>query len=68
MYQGLFTFKGHFTKNGILYCVFAHKEQAQALIDQLQTKTEPHIPTQDIFLAVETFWDKVCSYKKLQLS
>lgn len=64
-FQGLISFKGHYTQNGIVHWMFSPKDKALSLIDQLQTKTEPHIPLQDFFLAVETFWEKISSYKKL---
>ncbi len=64
-FQGLLAFKGHYTQNGIVFWIFSPKDTAQKLIDQFQTKTDPHIPAQDIFNAIETFWEKVSSYKKL---
>lgn len=64
-FQGLISLKGHYSVNGVVHWIFNPKDKAELLIDQLQTKTEPHIPTQDLFLAIQTFWEKVSSYKKL---
>lgn len=64
-FHGLLSFKGHYTQNSILHWIFSPKVRALKLIEQFQVKTDPHIPAQDIFAAIETFWEKIASYKKL---
>lgn len=66
-FHNLISYKGHFVKNGVVHWVFAPKDKVLELIDQFSVKTEPHIPAQDIFMAIETFWEKVASYKKLEV-
>ncbi|MFZ3301393.1 MAG: hypothetical protein WA152_01615 [Microgenomates group bacterium] len=58
-FNGLLKFEGSTLQNRILYFEFSPKEKALELIDQLQTKTEPHIPARDLFEAISTFWKKV---------
>ncbi|HLC51646.1 MAG TPA: hypothetical protein VJI98_00195 [Candidatus Nanoarchaeia archaeon] len=62
-YNGLVKFTGSHIQNGILYWYFTPKEKAKLLIDQLRTKTEPRIPAQDIFSAIETFWQQVAEMR-----
>lgn len=57
-------FKGSYVKGDVLYWYFSPKENASTLIKQFQTKTEPHIPAQDIFVAVKTFWSQVNDSRK----
>lgn len=56
---GLLKFKGNFVDNGVLYWQFSPENKAKQLINQLETKTEPHIPARDLFEAIETFWKQV---------
>lgn len=63
-FKGLLKYEGSFTQSDILFLQFSPKEKALELIDQLQTKTEPHIPAKDIFEAIDTFWNQVAKSKK----
>lgn len=63
-FNGLLKFEGSFLQNGILYFQFSPKLKALELIDQLETKTEPHIPTKDIFEAIDTFWQRIAKSKR----
>ena len=58
-FAGLITFNGSQSKNGVLYWQFSPQDKALKLLDQFQTKTEPHIPARDLFEAIETFWKQV---------
>jgi hypothetical protein len=58
-FNGLIKFLGSQIQNNTLYWQFSPKEQAQKLIDQLHTKTEPRIPAKDIFEATSTFWKQI---------
>lgn len=58
-FNGLLKFEGSVLENNVLYFQFTPKEKALELIDQLQTKTDPHIPARDLFEAISTFWKKV---------
>lgn len=58
-FNGLIKFTGSHTTNGILYWYFTPKEKAKLLIQQFNTKTEPHIPAKDLFEAIETFWKEI---------
>lgn len=62
-FNGLLTFQGSHIENGILYWLFSPKEKAQKLIEQFNTKTEPHIPARDIFDATATFWEQIAEMK-----
>lgn len=58
-FNGLVSFMGSFIKNGVLYWKFSPKEKCFNLLDQLRTKTEPHIPSKDLFEATDTWWEQV---------
>lgn len=58
-FAGLIKFLGSYSVNKVLYWKFAPRNEALTLIDQLRTKTEPHIPAKDLFEAIETFWRQV---------
>lgn len=63
-FQGLIKFKGRFIKNGVLYWLFSPKDKAELLIEQFSTKTEPTIPSKDLFEAVNAFWVQISQSKK----
>lgn len=56
---GLIEFLGSYSEKGIVYWKFSPKRKAIELIDNFHTKTEPHIPSRDLFEAIETFWRQV---------
>lgn len=58
-FNSLIEFVGSHSENSVLYWHFTPREKALTLLDQLHTKTEPHIPAQDLFTAIETFWKQV---------
>lgn len=58
-FNGFIKFAGSHSENGVLYWHFTPGKKALTLLDQLHTKTEPHIPAQDLFTAIETFWKQV---------
>lgn len=58
-FNGLIRFSGSYTNGNTLYLQFTPKDKALTLLDQLQTKTEPHIPAKDLFQATEFFWKQV---------
>ena len=58
-FNGLLKFEGSYLQNKILYFQFSPKSRALELIDQLQTKTDPHVPAKDLFEAISTFWRKI---------
>lgn len=58
-FNGFVQFAGSDIKNGILYWKFTPKDKVQNLLEQLKTKTEPHIPAKDLFEATEAFWQQV---------
>ena len=58
-FNGLLKFEGSILEKNVLYFQFTPKEKALELIDQLQTKTDPHIPARDLFEAISTFWKKI---------
>lgn len=58
-FQGLIKFLGSYSENGVLYWQFSPKEKALGILEQYQTKTEPHIPAKDLFEAISTFWKSV---------
>lgn len=58
-FSGLVKFGGSYTQGGILYWQFEPKDVSVTLLEQLRTKTEPHIPAKDLFDAIETFWRQV---------
>lgn len=58
-FNSLLTFEGSHIENGVLYWKFSSKDKAQKLIEQFNTKTEPHIPAKDIFEATTTFWKQI---------
>ena len=58
-FNSFIEFVGSHSENGVLYWHFTPREKALTLLDQLHTKTEPHIPAQDLFTAIATFWKQV---------
>lgn len=60
---GLVQFVGNFVQDGVLYWKFTPKDKALQLIDQLNTKTEPHIPSSDLFTAITFFWEKIAELR-----
>lgn len=62
-FNGLVKFLGEHTQNGILYWEFTPKNKVQLLINQLRTKTEPHIPAKDLFEAIDTWWKQVAEIR-----
>lgn len=58
-FNGFVKFIGTQVQNNTLYWQFSPKDNAQELIAQLNTKTEPHIPARDLFEAIETFWKQI---------
>ncbi len=65
---GLITFNGSYLNNGVLYWKFSPQNKALELLEQLNTKTEPHIPAQDIFTAIETFWRQVAKARNGEMN
>lgn len=62
-FNGLIKFSGSHAQNGILYWYFTPEDKAKLLIDQLRTKTEPHIPAKDLFEAIDTWWKQVAEIR-----
>ena len=62
-FAGLVTYLGSYSQNGILYWKFSPKDKALILIDQLRTKTAPHIQAQDLFQAINFFWKQVAEIR-----
>ncbi len=62
-FNNLIKFVRSYSKDGILYWQFSPKEKAQKLLNQFSTKTDPPIPAQDLFLAIEVFWKQVAEAK-----
>lgn len=58
-FTGLITFNGSYLDHGVLYWKFSPQDKALELLEQFNTKTEPHIAAQDLFTAIETFWRQV---------
>lgn len=58
-FSGLVKFMGSFTQDRVLYWKFSPKQSCLDLLDQLRTKTEPHIPSKDLFEATDTWWEQV---------
>lgn len=58
-FTGLITFNGSYLDHGVLYWKFSPQDKAVELLEQLNTKTDPHIAAQDLFTAIETFWRQV---------
>lgn len=58
-FSGLVQFTGSHIKNGVLYWEFSPGDKVLTLINQFQTKTEPHLPAKDLFDAIETFWKQI---------
>lgn len=58
-FNGLVKFVGSYTQGGVLYWQFEPKDISVTLLEQLRTKTEPHIPAKDLFDAIETFWKQI---------
>ena len=63
-FNSLVIFVRSYSKEGILYWQFSPKDKAQDLINQFSTKTDPPLPAQDLFLAIETFWKQVTEAKR----
>lgn len=66
-FQKLITVKGNYTDHGILHWIFSPKDKAQFLVEKFLIKSEPHIPAQDLFIAIEAFWEQIAKYKKYQM-
>lgn len=58
-FQGLIRYIGNYSKGGTVFFIFSPKDKAEVLIDQFRTKTDPQIPAQDLFSAIEVFWEQV---------
>lgn len=58
-FNGIIQFAGSYVISGILYWKFTPKTKVQNLLEQLRTKTEPHIPAKDLFEATEAFWQQL---------
>lgn len=58
-FSGLIKFIGSDTKSGVLYWQFSPEDKVLSLVNQFQTKTEPHLPAKDLFEAIETFWKQI---------
>lgn len=67
-FNGLLKFEGSVLDKQVLYFRFTPKEKALELIDQLQTKTEPHIPAKDLFEAISTFWRKIAECRNKEIN
>lgn len=65
-FQGYIQFIRSEYKNGILYWKFSTPEQAQKLLTQLRTKTEPPIPAKDLFDAISSWWQEIAEMKQLK--
>lgn len=66
-FSGLIKFNGSTTQNGIIYWKFTTKNKAEKLLQQLNTKTEPHIPAKDLFEAIEAFWRQVYQARRASI-
>ncbi len=62
-FNGLLKFAGSFRQGSVLYWKFYPKEDAQKLIEQLHTRTDPEIPSMDLFEAIDTWWKQVAELK-----
>ena len=62
-FSGLISYIGNYSQEGVLYLKFQPKDKALTLINQLNTKTAPHIQPQDIFQAIEFFWKQVAELR-----
>lgn len=58
-FNGFIRFIGSYSNGSTLYWQFAPRNKVLVLLEQLQTKTEPHIPAKDLFEATEAFWKQV---------
>ncbi len=67
-FVGFITFNGSYLEHGVLYWKFSPQNKAIELLDQLNTKTEPHIPAQDLFTAIETFWRQVAKARNGEMN
>lgn len=67
-FAGLIKFVKSYAENNIVYWQFTPKQKAQILVDQLRTKTEPHIPAKDLFEAIETFWRQVAKARNGEMN
>lgn len=65
-FNNLIEFIGSYSQNGILYWQFSPKDKVLTLLDQFNTKKEPHIPARDLFAAIETFWKQVSKTKNYE--
>jgi len=65
-FQNFIQFTGSFTRHGILYWQFSPKDKAQYLIEQFHTKTNPPIPAQDLFEAINVFWQQIAKTKEMK--
>lgn len=62
-FNNLIHFEGSHITDGILYWKFSPKSKAQILLQQFDTKTEPKIPSKDLFEAIEAFWRQISEMK-----
>ena len=58
-FNGLVKFIGSYSSGTTLFWQFTPKDKVLVLLEQFQTKTEPHISAKDLFEAIETFWKQV---------
>lgn len=62
-FKGLIKFLGSHIDNGILYWHFYPEDKVKFLLEQFRAKTEPTIPSKDLFEAIETFWKQVAEMR-----
>ncbi len=67
-FSGLIKFVGYHSQDSILYWKFTPKDTAKELIEKFHTKTEPHIPSRDLFEAIDTFWKQVAQTKNQEIT
>jgi len=65
-FQGLIKFQGSQFKNGVLHWQFTPVDTAKILLQQFETKTEPHIPARDLLEAIDTFWRQISEMKNVR--
>lgn len=62
-FHGLVEFVGRSSDNSVLYWQFSPKDKVLKLLEQFNTKTEPHIPARDLFEAINTWWQEVAEMR-----
>lgn len=62
-FHRLVTFVGRLTRDDVLYWQFSPKDKTLKLLEQFNTKTEPHIPARDLFEAINTWWQEIAGMK-----